>query len=134
MDKVLVPYVNMIKQKSGLDAKQKALLLLDVYKCHRDEDLLKLLKDKGIVCVYIPASCTGELQPLDLTVNAKFKFIMKELFIEWYAAKVDGNPDTVVDLALSVVKPLHAKWLINAMSQLTERRSLIQSGFTKAGL
>ena len=42
--------------------------------------------------------------------------------------------DTVVDLNLSVMKPLHAKWVINAMAAMADRHDLIRSGFTKAGL
>ena len=59
---------------------------------------------------------------------------MKDCFINWYSDKLAADPDTVVDLALSVVKPLHAKWLIHAMASLSECTSLIKSGFDKAGL
>ena len=84
--------------------------------------------------MYVPASCTGELQPLDLTVNGKFKELMKECFIEWYAEKVEADPNEVVSLALSVVKPLHAKWLISSLTSVSRRHALITSGFNKAGL
>ena len=39
--------------------------------------------------MFIPAGCTGELQPLDLTVNSLFKAAMKAHFSHWYSAEVN---------------------------------------------
>ncbi|XP_046546143.1 uncharacterized protein LOC124256198 isoform X2 [Haliotis rubra] len=66
--------------------------------------------------------CTGELQPMDLSVNGDFKLAMKDQFINWYADKVSENlieskKDTGVDLRISVMKPLHARWMEAAISK-----------------
>lgn len=47
--------------------------LLDVFKAHLDNTFLQDLHDCYITPVFIPASCTGELHPLDLTINGEFK-------------------------------------------------------------
>ena len=42
----------------------------------------KLWKKNNIKCCFIPASCTGELQPLDLTVNQVFKQELQSMFYQ----------------------------------------------------
>ena len=46
------------------------------------------LPRKNINHKNIPACCTGESQPLDLTVNAAFKLLLSDCFMEWYAGEV----------------------------------------------
>ena len=131
---VLVPYATRVKEELGLPPTAKPLLIFDVFKAHRDEDLLQLIKDSGFVYYFISASCTGELQPLDLTVNAKFKSLMKAQFISWYAGEVGRDPEKTVDLKLSTIKPLHARWMIDVLSELKGQKELVISGFSKAGI
>ena len=133
-DNVLIPHIKKVKKRKGIPKKQKALLILDVYQSHRDPELISKLAKSGILLAHVPARCTSELQPLDLTVNGKFKVYMKDCFIEWYSDQVARDPDSVVDLALSKVKPLHAKWLISVIAKLQNHSALIKSGFAKAGL
>ena len=106
----------------------------NVYKAHRDRELLQLMKDSGFQCVFVPASCTGELQPLDLTVNAQFKTMMKDRFISWYAEKVAEDFNQKVDMKLSIVKPIHARWMIEVMTKLAKMPELVKAGFRKAGI
>jgi hypothetical protein len=84
----------------------------------------------------VPASCTGELQPLDVSVNDPFKKLMKSELSHWYAGIVkDGldagkDLDTIaVDLKMSTVKPIHARWLIKSITELKKERDSIMRGF-----
>ena len=43
--------------------------ILDVFAAHRCSDVLAKYQSTYIHRVYVPASCTGELQPLDVGVN-----------------------------------------------------------------
>ena len=74
---------------------------------------------------------------LDLTVNQVFKQELKECFIRWYAGLVkDQLRDGVQlenikpDLRISVLKPLHANWLIEAISHIST--DVIIEGFVKS--
>ena len=82
--------------------------------------------------VFVPAGCTGELQPLDLSVNEDFKLLMKGNFSRWYADEVKKALDQVVtlqdlkiDLRASLIKPLHTSWLMTAMSSLQDRSDVV---------
>jgi hypothetical protein len=79
--------------------------------------------------VFIPGGCTGELQPLDLSGNAQDKYEVKKEFTLWYADLVQRQLDKgtdveklVIDLKLSTIKPVHAKWMINAFEKIEQRK------------
>ena len=82
---------------------------------------------------------TGELQPLDLTVNQVFKQELKACFIKWYAGLVkeqlrDGVEleNTKADLRTSILRPLQAHWLIEAISKIIS--DMVVEGFVKSGI
>jgi len=102
----------------GLSHRQKALAIFDLFAA-RCQAVLDLLKRNGICVIFIPGGCTGELQPLDLTVNDYYKKQLKNCFSDWYASKIHQNlanandvTDVDIDLRTSVVKPVHARWLM----------------------
>ena len=153
---VLLPYFSATRERLNLP-NQKGLVLFDVFKAHRDSDLIEQMKKNDLIPLFVPASCTSELQPLDLTVNSEFKRILKSKFITWYAdqltnqfdslnldskmddtTKPNNMPGTVdkaqVNLKISVLKPLHAKWLVETLATLQEDPKLPIAGFRKAGI
>jgi hypothetical protein len=134
-DNILIPYVTSVRQQLSRP-EQAALAIFDVFRAHRSESFLKKLNDANIRQVFIPGGCTGELQPLDLTVNQAFKTMMKARFSAWYAEKVkdklNSQDDEVVELQIGVIKPLHGVWLMDAIAAL--EKELIIKGFEQAGL
>ena len=64
------------------------LAIFDVFSAHRCDSVLKKLNENHIHQVFVPASCTGELQPLDLSVNDEFKALMKDNFSRWYTHEI----------------------------------------------
>jgi hypothetical protein len=138
---VLVPYFEHKKKKLGLPPTQKSLLIWDVYAPHRSQPTRDFLASNNICLVFVPACCTSELQPLDLTVNSVFKAKQRENFRHWYAQEVKKQLDKGVpvesmsiNMPLSVVKPQHARWLISSCEFLKDKRELIVAGFQKAGI
>ena len=144
--KILQPWLEQKRKELGLPQTQKAVVVLDVYKAHRTPDVLQVFKESGFELVYVPANCTSELQPLDVAVNSFFKAELKDQFTTWYAERVQvaikqhsDNVQAAVqsfqpDFRLSVVKPLHARWVIEAFNDVRDRKELIQSGWSKAGI
>ena len=66
--------------------------------------------------VYIPTSCTSELQPLDKSINDPFNKKLNQCFIDWYASEVkkvlDKGEEFHISLQTSIIKELHANWTI----------------------
>ena len=65
---------------------------------------------------------------------------MKNSFARWYAevreAMGHGNAieDIKVDLRASLIKPLHANWVISAISVLAVRTDTLKKPFEKIGI
>ena len=50
-----------------------------------------MLEDLDIDTVFVPANCSGELQPLDLSVNKPVKDFLRAKFQDWYANEILGS-------------------------------------------
>lgn len=142
LDTIIKPYVEKTKKELNLpDA--KPLLIFDVFAAHRSEDVKQKIADSGALTVYVPAKCTGELQPLDATVNCRYKQLMRDEFQNWFAGKVTAALDEgkaieeiagTIDFKTSTIKPVHAAWMIKVHSILEKEKELIIEGFTKSGI
>ena len=63
---------------------------------------------------------------------------MRSKFREWYATQVqqqlhEGEDIAPVDLRMSIMKPLGARWLVSLYDYLKEHPSIIENGFKAAG-
>ena len=144
---VLIPYVESVRKSLPItNHDQTALAIFDVFQAHTSEKLLLLLKKSGIRYVFVPASCTDQLQPLDQNINKKYKDDIKKQFQLWYADeftkllkdKKSGNDDershVKIDLRTSVVKPMHAKWVIKSHKQFEKEREFMKRSFEAVGI
>ena len=101
IDTVLIPYLQSKRQELELPSTQKALLVMDVFKAHRCEEVLQKLEESNVIVIFVPPNCTDQLQPLDLSVNKPIKAQMRKCFINWYFDKVaeqmksGKSPDTI---------------------------------------
>ena len=137
--KIILPYLAETKRKLKLPPSHPALLLFDNFKGQCTEKLLKLLDSKIINVVLIPPNCTDRLQPLDLSVNKTAKDFLRKCFQKWYALQVcsqlEGKTSKEpVDLRLSVMKPLGAKWLVELNDYMKGKPDIIKNGFKEAGI
>ena len=124
IDKVLVPYLTKKRQELELATDHPALVLFNA--------ILFLKNCVRIIIIhqiFIPAGCTGELQPLDVSVNEQFKASMKVHFARWYSAEVKEDLDQGLNVAnlridpgVSALKPLHRNWLITAIFVLKNKK------------
>ena len=140
-DNVLIPYIEDVRDALDLPLRQPAVAVLDVFAAHRTDEFLKKLRDNAIIPIYVSAGCTGELQPLDVSTNLPFKNKLKESFQEYYSGKVtaainDGIPpaDVKIDMRLSTLWPIHARWMLSAFDYLKANRNIILDGWRKSGI
>ena len=98
----------------------------------------KKLEDSNILYTLVPANCTDKLQPLNLSVNKPAKDFMKRLFQNWYGEMIckelEDKVEEEVDMRLSVMKPLSARWLIDFHKHFVDNPSIIVNGFHNAGI
>ena len=101
------------------------------------------MKENHILFVRVPVNMRNIFQPLDLTVNGSFKSLMKSKFTEWYSKETGKQleenvpiEDIEIKLKVSVLKPLHASWLMEAYNHLTSSavREIIANGWKSAGI
>ena len=103
-----------------------------------------LLEENHINVVMVLANCTDRLQPMDISVNKPAKNFLCGQFQDWYATqicqqlKVEGEVQTqavqLVDLRLSIMKPLGARWMVNLFDYLKSKPEIIKNGFNGAGI
>ncbi len=90
--------------------------------------------------VIVPANSTDRLQPLDVSVNKSAKEFLRRQFQQWYSDQVckqikEGRSGfKSVDLSMSIVKPLGAKWLIALHNYLKDNPSFTINGYKESGL
>ena len=73
LENVIVPYIQRKKAELKLPSSQQALCIIDSFRAQCTSDVVKLLDHHAIDIVNIPANCTSELQPLDLSLNKPVK-------------------------------------------------------------
>ena len=141
LEKVILPCVSSTRIELDLPDDQPALVLLDVFVAHRCQSVLEKLKCNNIHQVFISSGCTGEIQPLDVGINDQFKGLLKQEFSRWYAIEVQEAmrqgvtiSNIKVDLRASLMKPLHANWLMSVISTLSEKHDAIRKPFDTVGI
>ena len=138
VEEIIVPYVQQKSEQLSLDDDHPELDIFDVFKGQCTDEVLKILKDNYIEHVLVPANCTDRLQPLDISVNKPAKEFLRGKFQEWYASQIadqiDKQDTHQVDLRLSIMKPLGARWLVALYDHICANPTFIVNGFTKAGI
>ena len=141
LDDIIIPYVKCERSNLGIGEDQSALLILDVFKGQMKEPVKQKVKENHILFVRVPANMTNIFQPLDLTVNGSFKSLIKSKFTEWSSKEIGKQleknvpiEDIEKKLKVSVLKPLHASWLMEAYNHLTSSagREIITNGWKSA--
>ena len=143
----MIDYINKILILSYLSVKRKelklpctypALVIFDKFTAQGTDQVLQILQN-NIYLVMVPANTTDILQPLDISVNKPAKDFLRNQFQEWYADQVcqqpkDDNAVQPVDLKLSVLKPIGAKWMIKLFDHFCARPEVIVNGIRAAGI
>ena len=138
---ILLPYVARVKEEKNLPADQPALVIFDVFRGHRVEDVETVLEDNKLLSVLVPSNCTDLLQPLDLSTNKAMKDHLRANFQTCYAEQVTSQlqqgkkaEEVKVDMRLSILKEMQAKWIVSAFDYLRSHPEIGINGFKAAGI
>ena len=143
VNKILAPYFEKTRVDLSLPSDTPGVLLVDCWSVHISEAFRAWMKQehKHIIMVYVPASCTGVAQPVDLAVNQPLKAKLRALCANWMvetmlAHEEDGSlVKTRLDTRLSNLKTRFPLWLHAAWSDL--RRDSVEQlrkGWERPGL
>ena len=140
---IILPYIRKVHRTQNLSKSQMTLCIFDVFRAQMGEDFLDFLSENNIKVVYVPARCTDRLQPLDVSVQKAIKNHLRQSFEDWYADEIikqlnenkgSESEDEViqpVDLSLTWLKPLSAKWLVKMVQNNPE---IVRRGFCETGI
>ena len=102
----------------------------------------KVYTGSNILIVNVPRNMTKYYQPLDLTVNGYSKRFLKNKLNEWYSFQVSKQladcvmlENVQVKLNLTILKPIHAGWLVDFYNHMTTDKgfNIIKNGWKAAG-
>ena len=140
LNRIIVPYINRKKKELELPEMQPALVIFDEFNGQTTDEVLKLLVDNNIFYVIVPPNTTDKLQPMDLSVNKATKEFLRSQFQAWYSEKISVQTTTSVshitpvDLKLSIMMPIGAKWMVQLFDYFQARPEIISNGFSAAGI
>ena len=143
LEEIIIPCVEKVREQQGLGSQQKALVIMDVFTGQMTTEVLDVLTSNNILVTNVPANMTRFYQPLDLTVNGAAKRFIAKKFNGWYCDQISseleaGTPIGEIDvkLRLSILKPLHAGWVVDFYNHITSAagKSVIENGWKAAGI
>ncbi|KAJ8320404.1 hypothetical protein KUTeg_001991 [Tegillarca granosa] len=141
INKIIVPYIDSVKDEKDFSIRQKSLVIFDCFRGQITDEFLSLLNKESILYATIPPNCTDKLQPMDLSVNKCAKDFLKEQFQQYYAKEVTKQQEKgisveeiKIDLSLTNLKPLGARWLLKLYHFLKSNPDTIYNGFHKASI
>ena len=123
-------------------SQSEGLLIFDVLQGQTTDKVLKFLENNNILATKVPPNATHLFQPLDLTVNEVAKDFTEKKFSEWFSRQIsigleNGQEleDIEIDYRFSVLKPLHATWLISFYDYISspDGKAVVASGWKKIG-
>ena len=145
LENIIISYVEQQHVSLNLAFDHPVLIIMDVFKDQMTCAVRELLNENHILLEKVPANLTYLFQPLDVQggPNGYVKRFMQKKFTLWHSDQViraldEGKDikDVEISLKLSIVKPLHAKWLIEMHNHMTssEGRHVCLKGWKVAGI
>ena len=116
------------------------MLIFDVFKGQKTDRVHNTIAKNNSVSVFDPANMTNHFQPLDLTVNGAAKQFLKGKFQGWYTTEIasqesEGDVYSIDNSTrLSVIKPIHARWLAGLYDNIRNKPDVIRKGFEMTGI
>ena len=72
------------------------------------------------------------LRPMDLAVNKAHQF--QKWYAEEVCSQLDEGSVQFIDLRLSTMKPLGARWMVSGFDYMKSNPDIIKNGFNSAGI
>ena len=126
--KIILTYVKQQRQELE-KPDQAAILIMDVFRGQITEEAVSMLHTNSIWLVKVANNMTHLLRSLGLPVNGHCKSFMKGMFADWYCKQAEEPlshgkkaEDMGIKFYLTLIKPLHAKWLMELYNHITSEK------------
>ncbi|CAI7777890.1 unnamed protein product [Closterium sp. NIES-53] len=80
LTKEVLPHLNPQRNQNA----RRAKLVLDSYRGHITQAMLQAYRTHSITPAVIPAGCTSQIQPLDVSINRCFKAALRARYARWF--------------------------------------------------
>ncbi|CAI7733674.1 unnamed protein product [Closterium sp. NIES-53] len=127
LTKEVLPHLN---PRRGQNAR-RAMLVLDSYRGHITQAMLQAYRMHSITPAVIPAGCTSQIQPLDVSINRCFKAAVRARYARWFMR--EGI--TLKTKAGNLRRPPHPvvlQWIAEAWDQVPKK--VIIEAFRHCGI
>ena len=139
LSKIVVPYVIRTRERLGLPKSQKWLLICDVFKAQWTDEVQEAVWKSAGCMVSVPNNWTSYFQPFDISVNKPCKDFIRNEAQTWYSAKIVEqlnagklSHQVKVKTQISIVKPLHAKWVTKWYDYVRSNPEIVRNGWKKS--
>ena len=136
IEKILLLYGRNKKGELDLRSTKKWLLIADVFKGQWTDKVKSLIEKHQGKMVPVSHNMTICFQPLDLTVNRSCKSFLRDKFQLWYAEQVQAQISKGIapgsasgNLKLSILKPIHAKWVTQYYDHIRTDGDIVKNGW-----
>ena len=100
-----------------------SLVIMDTCKGQDNDEMRKFCAKNSCEIAIIPRNLTNKFQLLDISVNKGVKSFISDKYNSWLANEVSKQLRAVkISLKLSVIKPLHAKWIVDLHNTVKDDR------------
>jgi hypothetical protein len=96
------------------------ILFLDQFRVHKMGSIINAIQALGVQVEFIPAGCTGLVQPVNVGFNKAFKCKMRDKFLKWMMLQDPNLPipqstcHNIAQLIINAQKNISAKMIRNA--------------------
>lgn len=149
---VVVPFLGARRRELGLPADFPAVWIIDCWSVHISQEFRAFMAEKHpeIRLLYVPANCTGRMQPADLSGQKELKTGIRAMGTRYASLRVRDRlqelqrlpPDErekemaagiKIDTSITAIKPFLPGWHLWVMKRL-ERRQTLLKGWQKSRL
>jgi len=88
---------------------------MDNHQTHVDDKIKDKIKSYNYDVAFLPANCTGKLQPLDIGVNKSFKDIYSTMWQNWFEDIINKPTSNKFE---SPTRELCISWIYKAAKQV----------------
>ena len=128
-----------MRKDLSLSEDQAWILIADAFKAQWTDNVKEVVSDSHGFMKGVPNNWTKYFQPLDLSTNRSSKSHLRKSAQTWYSKQIQQQilsgklPHEIkVDTRISVIKPLHAKWVVQFYDYIRSHPDIVINGWKKS--